>query len=380
MTNINQEFALDPDLAYLNHAAVAPWPARSGAAIGDFVQANVKRGAEHYPDWLKIEHSLRSRMARLINAPSDSDISLLKSTSEGLSLVAHGLPWKRGDNVVIYDCEFPSNRVVWESLQRYGVTTRQVPLRPGSDSEQELLDRCDERTRLISVSSVQFSNGYRTRLEPIGEFCRRNGILFCVDAIQSLGALQFDCQRCQADFVVADGHKWMLGPEGLALFYSRAEVRDQLELHEYGWHMLADPGNYARRDWQPATDGTRFECGSPNLLASCALNASLGLLLEQPVEQVEKKVLERRDALLERLQSLGGLELLGSDEAERKSGILTLKPLQGDAQALHAHLMKNRVICAPRGGGVRLSPHFYTPDHCLDLARDRIAEWQKTVR
>lgn len=368
MNDFHAEFGLKPDIIYLNHAAVSPWPRRALEAIQGFAQENVERGAASYPRWLETENALREKAAKLLGAGSAKDISLLKSTSEGLSLVAQGLDWREGDNLVLYECEFPSNRYCWESLARYGVETRLVAHKPQDDPEGDLFAMCDARTRLISVSSVQFANGFRADLERIGAYCRAHGILFCVDGIQSLGALPFDVEACNADFVAADGHKWMLGPEGLALFYSRPELREQLRLHEYGWHMVEEPGDYDRKDWSPATDGTRFECGSPNLLGAYALNASLSLLLEVGMGQVSERVLANTRTLMGLFEASGCFEVLSDRRAERISGIVTVRPQQGDAKALHRGLMSEGVICAPRGGGIRFSPHFYTPEEQLHRA------------
>src|SRR5699024_3894329 len=155
-----------------------------------------------------------------------------KNTSEGLSVIAQGLDWRAGDQVVISDQEFPSNRIPWQALAERGVEVVEVDV-DGSDAEQRVIDAIGERTRLVSLSSVQYGSGIRLDLAPIGRACRERGVLFCVDAIQSIGAVDFDAVACHADFVVADGHKWMLGPEGLALFYCRPAVRDRITLRQF---------------------------------------------------------------------------------------------------------------------------------------------------
>lgn len=358
---MHPEFPLADDLIYLNHAAVAPWPRRTADAIARFAEENTRRGAQNYPLWMKIEAELRAQLARLINAPAAADIALLKSTSEGLSLIAGGLNWAPGDNIVSFAGEFPSNRVPWESLAPQGVELRLAPMEPdAADPERALFDLCDQRTRLLSISSVQFTSGFRADLERIGAFCRERDILFCVDAIQSLGALPFDAQACQADFVAADGHKWMLGPEGLALFYCRAELRERLRLQQFGWHMVAQAGNYGASGWQPAADARRFECGSPNLLGTHGLHASLSLLLETGIDSVAAALLERTDYLYE-LYRQQGFEIASPLAPERRSGIASFRVPGQDQERLHRELMARGVICAYRGGGIRFSPHFYTP-------------------
>lgn len=360
-TLIATEFPQQPNLIYLNHAAVAPWPKRSADAVCAFAQENLHEGAKNYPRWMQVEAQTRALLARLINAPSDDDIALLKNTSEGLSVIAYGLEWQAGDNIVISDEEFPSNRVVWQSLARLGVEVREVNLRQASNPEQALIDATDKQTRLLSISSVQYASGLRMNLLHLGEHCHRHGILFCIDAIQSLGALNFDAQACHADFVVADGHKWMLGPEGVALFYVRAELRPQLKLHEFGWHMLEHSGDYQRKQWQVAESARRFECGSPNMLGIHALHASLSLLLDIGIPLIEAELIERSCYLIEQIHSAPELQLLSNETPDRISGIISFAHSSISPDALYKKLMQAGVICAARGEGVRFSPHFYTP-------------------
>ncbi|MEJ2391421.1 MAG: aminotransferase class V-fold PLP-dependent enzyme [Gammaproteobacteria bacterium] len=358
---LSDEFPQQAGLIYLNHAAVAPWPRRTADAVCQFARENQQLGAKHYPRWMEIENQTRQLLARLINAPSSDDIALLKNTSEGLSFLAYGLDWSPGDNIVISDQEFPSNRVIWQSLADAGVELREVNLQQDGEPEQALIAATDHRTRLLSISSVQYASGLRLDLTPLGQHCREHNILFCVDAIQSLGALQFDVEACQADVVVADGHKWMLGPEGVALFYVREAIRPQLKLHEYGWHMLANASNFQQKTWQVANDARRFECGSPNMLGIHALHASLSLLLETGIPQVEAELLERTCYLMELIQQAPELTLISDDNPSRLSGIVTFRHQTIAADELYKKLMATDVICAARGTGVRYSPHFYTP-------------------
>lgn len=376
---MHPEFPIADDILYLNHAAVAPWPQRTVAAVARFAQENATRGAAGYLGWLQTEARLRARLAELIGAPSPTDIALAKNTSEALSIVAHGLAWQAGDNLVGIAQEFPSNRIVWESLRDQGVAYRQLDLYPacegaaGRSPEAGLMALCDARTRLITVSSVQYARGLRLDLELLGRFCTERGILLCVDAIQSLGVIPFDLERSRADCVAADGHKWMLGPEGVALLYVNPRLRPDLRLYQYGWHMVEHRGDYEQTDWTPAADATRFECGSPNLLGVHALDASLSLLQETGIEQVQAAVAERTGLLIE-LIDRHGFELASPREPERRAGILTFRVPGVDSLTLYRQLMDQGVICAQRGGGIRFSPHFYTPEDVLRRAVEIVAQ------
>jgi selenocysteine lyase/cysteine desulfurase len=363
------EFVLDQSTIYMNHAAVSPWPRRTADAVSAFARENASIGARNYGAWLETEHNLKAQLCRLINAASVDEVALLKNTSEALSVVAYGLTWLPGDNVVITDQEFPSNRIVWESLAKFGVETRAASLVGDASPEDAILSCIDRDTRMVSVSSVQYATGLRLHLEKIGTVCRDHDILFCVDAIQSLGSLSFDVQSCHADFVMADGHKWMMGPEGVALFYCRAAVMDRLELQQYGWHMVEDQGNYDNPAWRVASSARRFECGSPNMTGIHALNASLSLIHEIGIPAIEKRVMENSRYLIDYFSGRDdAFQLITPAEAHRHAGIVTFRPLQESTEALHERLRKENVICAMRGGGIRYSPHFHTPREHLDLA------------
>ena len=362
----HMEFPQQDDLLYLNHAAVAPWPQRTRDAVCAFAEANCSLGARDYPKWLGVEQRLRQRLAWLIGQVDTDEIALLKNTSEGLSVIAQGLDWQAGDQIVISDQEFPSNRIPWQALANQGVQVVEVNL-DVDDPEQAIIEALTPSTRLVSLSAVQYGSGLLMDMAPIGKACRERGILFCVDAIQILGALPFDARACMTDFVVADGHKWMLGPEGLALFYCRREVQPKLTLRQHGWHMIANPGDYTRKDWKVADNAKRFECGSPNMLGVHALEASLSLLQETTMDTVADRLAERVQYLIDGLLQRGA-SLLSPAAPERCAGIVTFTLPGEDPAATFQRLKQGGVVCAERGGGVRFSPHFYTSYSVIDRA------------
>ena len=391
---MHPEFALAPDICYLNHAAVAPWPRRAVAAVIRFAEENGRRGAAGYPAWLATERRLRERLADLLGAPSPDDIALVKNTSEGLSILAQGLDWRPGDNVVGIAQEFPSNRIPWEALREQGVEYRTLDLRGSTklavnpacappregagiaadaqvtaDIETALEGLCDDRTRVMAVSSVQYARGERLDLERLAAACHRRGILLFVDAIQSLGALPMDLRHIPADAVVADGHKWLLGPEGIGVLYVAPALRPRLRLRQFGWHMVAHPGDYDRHDWTPSPTATRFEPGSPNLLGIHALEASLSLLQEVGLDAVATAIEQRINRLIDLLDQ-AGFEILTPRAPTRRAGILTfsIPEARFAPMALWRALLTRGVVCAPRGGGIRFSPHFYTDEAALDQA------------
>ena len=353
------EFPILKQGHYANHAAIAPWPRATSLAVVEFAQENSQSGPENYSRWLLIEKQLRHRLASLVNAASPDDIALLKNTTEGICTVANGIDWRSGDNLIIPVDEFPSNRLPWLALQRLGVEVREVDIRATSEPEQALLARMDERTRLLAVSAVQWTDGLRMRLELLGDACQAKDILFFVDAIQQLGAMQIDVEACGIDFLAADGHKWLLAPEGIAVFYCRESARGRLKLQQRGWRMVDEPYQFNRNSWEPSKTANRFEAGSPNMLGQAALHASVGLLQDIGMQHVEDCVTANSLALSGGLANIAGLELVRPFDPHRVSGIVSFRPPDRDPARVHLALKSRQLSCAVRGDTIRLSPHFY---------------------
>jgi cysteine desulfurase/selenocysteine lyase len=362
ITNIiepRDEFPVVRHGLYANHAAIAPWPRVASQAVADFALENCNLGPERYSHWLLREKQLRQRLAGLINAVSADDIALLKNTTEGICTVANGIDWRPGDNLVLPTDEFPSNRLPWLALQRLGVEIREVDIRSTDEPEKALLGNMDEHTRLLSVSGVQWTDGLRLQLKTLGKACSQQGVLFFVDAIQQLGALQIDVQECRIDFLAADGHKWMLAPEGIAVFYCREGVREQLHTNQQGWHMVEDPYQFNRNSWTPSKTAMRFEAGSPNTLGQTGLHASIGLLQDIGMQQVEANVLANSFALSNGIVDIPGLELSRPFDPQRVSGIVSFRSVNQDTAQLQQILRSRGLICTVRANAIRLSPHFY---------------------
>ena len=353
------EFPILKHGLYANHAAIAPWPRVTADAVADFARENAELGPEKYNRWLLRETQLRRSLARMLNARSANDIALLKNTTEGICTVANGIEWQRGDNLVLPLGEFPSNRLPWLALEQQGVEVREVDIRSAENPEQALLSRMDNKTRLLSVSAIQWTDGFRLDLRTLGQACRQDKVLFFVDAIQQLGAIQIDVEACNIDFLAADGHKWLLAPEGLAVFYCREGIREQLKLVQHGWHMTDEPYQFNREEWQPSRAAVRFEAGSPNTLTQVAMHASIELLLATGMKEVESLVTQNSAQLSESLSNMPGVELTRPFSPGRASGIVNFIPVDKDPAGYQKILKNHGLVCALRGPGIRLSPHYY---------------------
>jgi selenocysteine lyase/cysteine desulfurase len=249
-------------------------------------------GAFRLRKWQEVGDEARGRFARMIGA-SPEEVAFIKNTSEGISFIAAGFPWKEGDNLVTANVEFPSNVYPWMRLTSHNVEVRMVPAREGRVRKEDLFAACDGKTRLIALSSVEFANGHRNDLPGIGEFCQKKGIFFFVDAIQSLGVLPMDVRSYGIDALAADGHKWMLSPEGIGGFYISRDVMEMVEPVVLGWHSVQNRFDFENYDFRLSPDARRFEPGSFNSVGLAAFNASLDLLLSIGVDRIWERVRRR---------------------------------------------------------------------------------------
>lgn len=359
-------FPVTRNLIYFNHAAVGPLSVRAYEAMEGHARDQRDFGAAHWREWYAEHDRLRASAAKLIGAAAN-EISILKNTTEGLAFVAEGLRWERGDNVVTTALEFPSNYVPWKVLEARGVECRVVEAPEGTFTADDVAAAIDDRTRIVAVSSVAFHNGFAADLDAIGDLCARRHILFCVDAIQSLGVLPMDVKRSKISFLAADGHKWLCGPEGAAIFYAAAEHREKLRVIENGWTNIdRKKGTFLFAPTDLLPDARRFEGGSLNTNGIYGLRAAIDLLVEIGIETIEEEVIRLANRLAEGLESIGFR--IGSPRPGRSGIVGAIPPLVETRELirLHGELDRQGIICAPREGMLRFSPHFYNDDEEID--------------
>jgi selenocysteine lyase/cysteine desulfurase len=348
-----EEFPITSHLIYLNHAGVSPLCRRAAEAMKALTDDAWHYGSFHYDQWLAAYDGLRAATARLINA-RPGEIALTKNTSEGVATVALGLDWRPGDRVVAFEEEFPANYFPWKRLESQGVEVDWL-------SVNDPLDRIDETARgakLLAISFVQFLSGRRADLVKIGEICQRHECLFFVDAIQGLGAFPLDVRAAGIHFLAADGHKWLMGPEGCAVLYIRQDMQDLVEPVEFGWTNVAGFNDYASRDMTLRPDAGRYECGTLNTVGCYGLRAAMEFLFEVGVERIGQAVQALGDQLAEGARGKG-YELLGERTPETGAGIVSFRKEGVDPRAVVRQLKDHSIAAAPRAGWVRVSPHFY---------------------
>ena len=358
--NRRGEFPVTRRLIYLNHAAVAPLSRRAADAMKKLADDACEYGSLHYSDWEATYAALRESAARMIGAAAP-EIAIVKNTSEGIATVALGMDWKPGDKVVAFREEFPANLFPWQRLSAKGVHVEWLSI---YDS-LERIDQVAQGARLLAISYVNYLSGFRVNLEAIGEICRRRGAFFFVDGIQGLGVFPIDVERMHIDALSADGHKWLLGPEGCGILYLRREWQDRIEPVEFGWTNIAGFNDYGCRDMTLRPDAGRYECGTLNTIGIYGLRAAFELLHEAGVENVGSAVLSLSAQIARGAEALG-YQCLLRHSAETGSGIVSVRKEGLDCEELVSRLRSQGVTASPRQGWLRLSPHFYVTANEID--------------
>ncbi len=361
-----EHFPVRRNLTYLNHAAVAPLPQPCADALKHLAEDSLHYGSLHYDQWLAVYDGLRAAAARLIHADA-SEIALLKNTSEGIATLAMGLDWQPGDRIVAFLEEFPANMYPWKRLEAKGIEVTWLSV---YDS-LEKIDQACIGARLLAISFVQFLSGYRAPIQEIGEICQRNHCIYFVDAIQGMGAFPLDVRTCHIDALAADGHKWMLGPEGCAIFYINQALQDRVEPVEFGWTNVASYNDYASRDMALRPDAGRYECGTLNTIGCFGLKASIEFLLEVGQGEIAPVVQNLGDRIAAGVQAKG-YELLIQRTPQNGAGIVSFRKPGTDAPETVRLLRRQNIITAARAGWVRTSPHFYISPADIDRLIDAL--------
>jgi selenocysteine lyase/cysteine desulfurase len=350
--------------AYFDHAAVAPISKPAAEAVRAWCDQALADGDTRWPEWSRRCEATRDAAARLVGAERD-EIALVPNTTAGIGLVAEGLDWRSGDNVVTLADEFPSNAYPWLNLASRGVETRRVPTDNGRLDLEALAAACDARTRIVSVSWIGFATGCRQDVERIVEIAHARGALMMLDAIQGLGAFPFDVRQTPVDFLAADGHKWMLGPEGAGIAYIRREHLDRLRPLGVGWHSVVHATDYTRIELDLKPSAARYEGGSPNMVGMLGFGASLDLLLDLGIEQVAAAILDVTDRACERLDEIGAT-IVSDRSPSHRSGIVAFELAGHDPLAVKKHCLTQNVVLTCRAGRLRISPHAYNNEEDVE--------------
>ena len=360
-----REFPVCADKVYLAHAGVSPVPACVTLAVQETAAAAALDDQEGgLGDLLR---STRSRAAEMLGADI-GEVALIGPTTAGLSAVAAGLDWQAGDEVLIYQDDFPVNVYPWLALEARGVTVRRLKTPAlGHITPELVLEQLTGKTRLVALASCHFVSGWRIDHDAIGRELRARDILFCLDAIQTLGAFPTTVEH--VDFLAADAHKWLLGPCAAGVFYVRRELQDRLAPQAFGWNNVRCPDYIAQEKMTLRTDARRYEAGSFNILGIAGLNAAIGLLLEVGIGTIAADLTAKRAWLVDALRAKD-FEMLFP---EAQSGITSCRREGTEMKALDEKLTADGIVVSVRTDRsgrdyLRFSPHFYNTTAELERA------------
>lgn len=377
--NFRAQNPITRHFAYFDHAAVAALSSPAQAAIVKWLSEATTQGDVRWPDWDRGIQSCRDSAAKLVNA-SPSEIALVPNTTAGITLVAEGLDWRPGDNVVLFDNEFPSNQYPWLNLASRGVEIRRIsPTDPqGRIDPSQIESAFDAKTRLLSISWVGYATGWRISVDEIVELCHRRGILVFLDAIQGLGVFPLDVAKTPVDFFAADGHKWLLGPEGAGIFYLRAEHLERLRAIGVGWNSVENRRHYDRIDLKLRPEAARFEGGTLNTSGFLGLGASIDLLMEHGAgpqnAELANRVLQLGDYACKELRKIGATIVSHRGEGW-SSGIISFLPPHGEPLSVRAHCESQGVVVRYRNGWLRMAIHAFNNEEEIRRLTNALASY-----
>jgi selenocysteine lyase/cysteine desulfurase len=368
-------FAVTENYAYLNHAAVGVLPLPTREALHGFIDAHATGGVARVWPYEACMDEYRERIAHFISAESGS-IAVLRNTGDGANAIAGGFPWRSGDEVILPDNEFPANAQPWLPLRRRGVNLHFIETARERLTPDVLRKHISSRTKIVTVSWVSFDDGYRHDLAALAEIAHDNGALFCVDAIQGLGAFPVDVRACGIDALYCGGAKWMLALQGVSFLYVAPHLLDRLQLATPGWRSVEDMWDFLEYDQPFASNATRFEGGTPNFIGALSLAESIDVIEQAGTERIASHVLALTDRLVEGLRSADA-EIATTRSQSASSGIVTFRPRSGDPVELGKALQHEGIVTTYRASGVRVAPHGYNTFEEIDALVESVVRYGK---
>lgn len=366
--HIRRLFPAAEKYTYLNSAACAPLPTVAIEAVNRQLKDVSENGTVNFPDWIGTKNRARELAAKMLNVRGEQ-IAFMRNTSDGLATIANGLPWKKGDNIVIYAHEFPANFYAWRRMRDvFGVELRLCPERGGRVDPAEFISLIDENTRVVATSAVQFASGFRADLERIGRAARKVDALFAVDMIQAFGAMPLDLPAQLVDAAAGASHKWLCSPEGCGMLYLSDRARERVEPTMVGWISVEEPWDFDDFEQGYKPNALAWETGTGCASLFYGLEQSLTLLHDTGAEKIAAHLENLTDFLCELLAGKN-YELISSRAKGEKSQIVCIKHLNGlTSTEIAAGLIKENIVVSPRGDRLRIAPHFFNlPDDIENL-------------
>jgi len=371
-TEIRENFPyLKTGKIYFDHAAVSPLPTTIKEKVDQYLYERSFTEINNYQSNLETISSLRENLAHLLNTASDR-VAFTKSVTDGINILAQGIDWKNGDRIILNDMEFPANVYPFLNLKKYGVEVDFVNSKNGIIEIDDIEKLITPRTKLVSISFVQFLSGYKADLISIGEICKENGIIFCVDAIQGAGIMELDVQRMNIDFLAGGSHKWLMGLLGLGYLYISEELQNKIDQKNVGWLSVKDEWNLLDYKLDFKSGAERYHTGTFSAIAVIALNTSLEFFKSIGFINIQNNILENTQYFLNTLAELGINPVLQHVSKNSIAGIVTF-PID-NSQLIFEKLVEKNIKGAVREGLLRFSPHFYNTKDEIDCLINELKE------
>ncbi len=360
---------LKNNVIYFNHASTGPIPDFTVDAVKKYLAQRSESSIDNYEETLKIVKESKELVAKFLNTSSDR-IAFVDNVSNAMNLLAQGLDWKKDDEIILFDIEFPANVYPFLNLKKSGVKLKILPTKNGKILIDEIEKHISAKTRLLSISHIQFLSGYRADLERIGNLCKENGIIFSVDAIQSFGVVNIDVQKMKIDFLASGIQKWFLGLEGITLIYISKELQDKINQKYVGW--LSVKNAWKILDYKLELDDTahRYENGTLNYAGIVSLNSNIKFFLSIGINEIEKAVIENSKHLISLLERENFEFLFMPVSDDEMSGIISIKVQ--NPEFVFQELTKNKIHISVREGYIRFSPHFYNTKEEIEVVVDNL--------
>ncbi len=355
-------FPINNKYVFFNHAAISPVSINVSKAVSDFYTKNSNHASSHYFEWIDKVKDTKKIISKLLNA-CYKEIAFTQNTSHGLSIIASGFLWKPGDVVMVPVPDFPSNIYPWMHLEAKGVNIKYVNRIKGRLNVDILEKALHPKTRMITLSSVDYATGYMADLYSIGNFCKEKGIFFCVDAIQSLGVIPMDVKKFNIDFLSAGSHKWLMGPMGVGFLYVANKSINMIRPPIVGWKSVEDEENFTI-DFKLKRNALVFEPGTLNFSGIFGLYAALKLI-DEIIPEISEKIFSLQNILFDELKNRK-FETNIYKKQKNRSGILTFTP-KGNPEDFFSYLLQNNIIVSLRNGKIRIAPHFYNNEKDINI-------------
>jgi len=360
---------LNNNIIYFNHAATGPISLPVKNRMIELVTENCENNLDDYSSFLQMLDETKLLLSKMVNSNPDR-IAFVDNTTNGINILAQSIKWKQGDRVLLNDVEFPANVYPFLNLKKFGVEVDYVKSCNGIVTAEQIIEGVKPQTKLISVSFVQFLSGYKADLEKIGDYCRSNNIIFCVDGIQGIGAVQIDVVKCKIDFLSCGTQKWLLGMQGLAFIYIDEMLQQKITPANVGWLSVNNAWNLLDYKMDLKTSANVFQGGTLNTFGIYAFNTSLKLFSEYGIDNVEKDIISNSKYFLSKLNEINTACPLSGCSENNLAGIVTIK-IDNPAKVFD-QLSNRKIICSHREGLIRFAPHFYNTHHEIDMVVDEL--------